>query len=155
MVETCSTCVKHKIPCTVKSHSWQCEHCDAHGRSCNVKVTQSEFRRLIKKTRDLELQIDRLEAMHIFGVPAERKPRHSDMTHRRASKDMAAESSTLEKSTSGDEKDAIAPGIPCVRRSIQLSPFTWDVLEDVPDGFWESGLDPALLASYLAEPPSS
>jgi len=58
MVQKCSSCVKHNRVYKVHLRSGKCNHCNRQNQRCDVKVTQSEFRRLTEEKQKLKRQID-------------------------------------------------------------------------------------------------
>lgn len=57
MVQKCSTCRKHKRVCRVHVRSGKCGECLSRNQRCDVRVTQSEFRRLTEAREKLESQL--------------------------------------------------------------------------------------------------
>src|SRR5689334_6171227 len=57
MVTKCSTCVEKKRVCKVSVRSGRCSECQRRGQSCDVRVTQSEFHRLLSEKEKLRKQI--------------------------------------------------------------------------------------------------
>lgn len=111
-------------------------------------MTQSEFRRLVERTRYFAYWINALEAMHISRVRYEQQ-------HYCDTEDYGARYSALKTPQDEDGSETLVPDTASIAHAIQLSPFTWDVLQDVPGGFWESALDPAMLDNYLQPARSS
>jgi hypothetical protein len=77
-----------------------------------------------------------------------------DLTDRRAAEAVAVESRALEELEAEEAAETLVPDTSLEGLALQLSPSTWGALEDVPDGFWETTLDPALLERYLGPTPS-
>jgi hypothetical protein len=76
-----------------------------------------------------------------------------DLTDRRAAEAIAVESRALEELEATEAQETLVPDTSLEGFALQLSPSTWGALEDVPDGFWETPLDPALLERYLGLTP--
>jgi hypothetical protein len=162
MVQKCSTCVKHNRVCKVHLRSGRCNNCNRMNQKCDVKVTQSEFRRLTEEKQKLKRQIDEalsaqadaLEALRTARAREERLRQQMDLTDRRAAEAIAVESRALEELEAEEAAETLVPDTSLEGLALQLSPSTWGALEDVPDGFWETPLDPALLERYLGPTPS-
>jgi predicted transglutaminase-like cysteine proteinase len=58
IVQKCSTCVKHNRVCKVHLRSGRYNNCNRMNQKCDIKVTQSEFRRLTEEKQKLKRQID-------------------------------------------------------------------------------------------------
>jgi hypothetical protein len=105
MVQKCSTCVKHNRVCKVHLRSGRCNNCNRMNQKCDVKVTQSEFRRLTEEKQKLKRQIDEalsaqadaLEALRTARAREERLRQQMDLTDRRAAEAIAVESRALEE----------------------------------------------------------
>ena len=57
MVKKCSTCVKHNCVYKVYIRSGKCSECLRRGQRCNVRVTESEFKRLAVEKEKLRARI--------------------------------------------------------------------------------------------------
>lgn len=131
-------------------------------QQCDVKVTQSEFRRLTEEKQKLKRQIDEalsaqaeaLEALRTARAREERFRKQMDLTDRRAAEAIAVESRALEELEAEEAQETLVPDTSTQGLALQLSLSAWGALEDVPPGFWENALDPAMLESYLAPAPS-
>jgi hypothetical protein len=161
MVQKCSSYVKHNRVCKVHLRSRKCNHCNRQNQRCDVKVTQSEFRRLTEEKQKLKRQIDEalsaqadaLEALRTARAREERLRQQMDLTDRRAAEAIAVESRALKELDAQEGEETLPLDTPSEGLALQLSPSTWGALEDVPDGFWENTLDPQLLESLLAPAP--
>jgi predicted transglutaminase-like cysteine proteinase len=58
MVQKCSSYTKHNRVYKVHLRSRKCNYCNRQNQRCDVKVTQSEFRRLTEEKQKLKRQID-------------------------------------------------------------------------------------------------
>jgi hypothetical protein len=58
IVQKCSNCVKHNRLCKVHLRSGKCNYYNCQNLWCDVKVTQSEFRRLTEEKQKLKRQIN-------------------------------------------------------------------------------------------------
>lgn len=128
---------------------------------CDVKVTQSEFRRLTEEKQKLRRQIDEalsaqaeaLEALRTARAREERLRQQMDLTDQRAAEAIAVESRALEELDAVEAQETLVPDTSTEGLALQLSPSTWSAMDGVPDGFWEQSLDPSLLESLLATAP--
>jgi hypothetical protein len=162
MVKKCLNCAENGRVCKVHLRSGKCNHCNRMNLRCDVKVTQSEFRRLTEEKQKLKRQIDEalsaqadaLEALRTARAREERLRQQMDLTDRRAAEAIAVESRALEELEATEAQETLVPDTSLEGLALQLSPSTWGALEDVPDGFWETSLDPALLERYLGPTPS-
>jgi hypothetical protein len=158
MVQKCSNCAQHNHVCKVHLRSGKCNHCNRKNLRCDVKVTQSEFRRLTEEKQKLRRQIDEalsaqadaLEALRTARAREERLRQQMDLTDRRAAEAIAVESRALEELEAAEGQETLVPDTSTEGLALQLSPSTWGALEDVPAGFWENPLDSELLGSYVA-----
>jgi hypothetical protein len=162
MVKKCANCAEHGRVCKIHLRSGKCNHCNRMNLRCDVKVTQSEFRRLTEEKQKLKRQIDEalsaqadaLEALRTARAREERLRQQMDLTDRRAAEAIAVESRALEELEAAEGQETLVPDTSLEGLALQLSPSTWGVMEDVPDGFWENSLDPELLSRYLDPAPS-
>ena len=162
MVRKCSNCAKHNRLCKVHLRSGKCNHCNRRNIDCDVKVTQSEFRRLTEEKQKLRRQIDEalsaqaeaLEMLRTARAREERLRKQMDLTDQRAADAIAVESRALEELEAEKGQETLVPDTSTEGLALQLSPSTWGALDDVPPGFWENALDPVLMESYLAPAPS-
>lgn len=162
MVQKCSSCVKHNLVCKVHLRSGKCNYCNRKNLRCDVKVTQSEFRRLTDEKQKLKRQIDEalsaqadaLEALRTARAREDRLRQQLDLTDRRAAEAIAVESRAIEELEAEEGQETLVPDTSPQGLALQLSPSTWGALEDVPDGFWETPLDPVLMDSFLTPAPS-
>jgi len=163
MVQKCSTCVKHNRVCKVHLRSGRCNHCNRQNQRCDVKVTQSEFRRLTEEKQKLKRQIDEalsaqaaaLEALRTARAREERLRQQMDLTDRRAAEAIAVETRAIEELEVEEAQETLVPDTSPQGLALQLSPSTWGAIDGVPDGFWENGLDSSLLENFLASAPSN
>jgi hypothetical protein len=153
MVKKCSTCVKHGRVCRVHVRSGKCGACNRLGQRCDVKVTQSEFRRLAEEKLKLKEQIQEsrdkqeeafrahekaLEEMRVARAREERLRQQMDLLDRRADEAIAVEEQSireLEQLEQSEEFDL--EGVPSEGLSLQLSPSTWGAFEGFPVDYWE------------------
>ena len=105
MVRKCSNCAKHNRLCKVHLGSGKCNHCNRKNIDCDVKVTQSEFRRLTEEKQKLRRQIDEalsaqaeaLEMLRTARAREERLRKQMNLTDQRAAEAIAVESRALEE----------------------------------------------------------
>ena len=142
--------------CKVHIRSRKCSEYLRRGQRCNVRVTESEFKRLaaekeklegrIKESRDaqdaaMRLHEKALEELRTYRAWEQRLRLQMDLLERRAEEAIAVESRELEElEREGvlefDESDP----------SINLSPGTWGAFADLPLDYWEP-LDSSLVVS--------
>jgi predicted transglutaminase-like cysteine proteinase len=143
MVQKCSSCVKHSRVCKVHLRSGKYNHCNRQNQRCDVKVTQSKFRRLTEEKQKLERQIDEalsaqadaLDALRTARAREERLRQQTDLTYSRAAEAIAVESRALKELKVVEGQETLSLETPSDGLAPQLSPSTWGVPEDVFDGF--------------------
>ena len=91
MVQKCSACKKHKTACLVHVRSGRCGAClDRNGR-CDVRITQSEFRRLTAAKKKLEEKLQAaVEAQEAAVREHEEKEKAIDELRRSQKKSLEA-----------------------------------------------------------------
>ena len=117
MVQKCSSCVKHSRVCKVHLRSGKCNHCNRLNQKCDVKLTQSEFRRLTEEKQKLKRQIDEalsaqadaLDALRIARAREERLRQQMDLTDRRAAEAIVVESRALEELDAEEAQETLVP----------------------------------------------
>jgi hypothetical protein len=122
MVQKCSTCVQHNRPCRVHVRSGKCNVCNRLGQRCDVKVTQSEFKRQAAEKEKLKKQIQEscdeqeeafkahnaaLVEMRVAQAKEERLRRQIDLLDRRADKAIAVEERNIQELEREEELDAM------------------------------------------------
>src|SRR5687767_631123 len=73
MVQKCSTCRQHKRVCRVHVSSGKCGECARRGQRCDVRVTQSEFTRLIAEKEKLRSRIKETQKAQTEALKASEK----------------------------------------------------------------------------------
>jgi predicted nucleic acid-binding Zn-ribbon protein len=132
MVQKCSNCAKHNTVCKVHLRSGKCNHCNRKNIRCDVKVIQSEFRRLTEEKQKLKRQIDEalsaqaeaLEALRTARAREERLRQQMDLTDRRAAEAIAVESRALEELDAEEAQETLVPDTSTGDLALQLSPST-------------------------------
>ena len=117
MVQKCSGCAKNNRVCKVHLRSGKCNHCNRMNLRCDVKVTQSEFRRLTEEKQKLKRQIDEalsaqadaLEALRTARAREERLRQQMDLTDQRAAEAIAVESRALEELDAAEAQETLVP----------------------------------------------
>lgn len=147
MVKACSSCAKHSRRCRIHARSGKCSECLKRNQSCDVKVTQSEFRRLADEKKKLQRGIQEavaaqesafaaheaaLEALRIARSREQRLRQQMDLVDARASDAIAVESAALE------ELDLAS--VPAGDLNLHLSPGTWAELDNQGVDWWDSVL---------------
>lgn len=152
MVKKCSSCDKHSRVCKVHVRSGKCSECLRRGQRCDVKVTQSEFKRLAEEKNKLRRKIQEardeqeaamrvhekaLEDLKIARAREERLRQQMDLVDRRAEEAIAVEERSIEEQEAAEAaeflpNDGVAEGL-----SLNLSPGTWSALEGYGDEYWE------------------
>ena len=157
MVTKCSTCVKHKRVCKVGVRSGRCSECQRRGQSCDVRVTQSEFHRLLGEKEKLRKQIKEsqeaqdaamriqekaLEDLRVARAREERLRKQMDLLDSRAETAVAVEERNIEE-LERNETDATMefPTEPD-GFGLHLSPSTWSAFEGYPLDFWVDPNEP-------------
>jgi hypothetical protein len=111
MVKKCSTCVKHSRVCKVHVRSGKCSECLRHGQRYDVKVTESEIKRLtaeeklrvkIKESRDaqnegMHIHEKVLKDLRVARAREERLRTQMDLLDRRAEEAIADEERSIEE----------------------------------------------------------
>ena len=128
--------------------SGKCSECLRRGQRCNVRVTESEFRRLaaekeklesrLKESRDaqdaaMRLHEKALEELRIHRAREQRLRLQMDLLEKRAEEAIAVESRELEELEQEGVMD-FGESDP----SVNLSPSTWGAFEGFPVDYWES-----------------
>jgi hypothetical protein len=153
MVQKCSTCKKHNRACLVHVRSGKCGACNRLGQRCDVRVTQSEFRRLadekiklkkqIQESRDTQEEAFRahekaLEEMRVARAKEERLRQQMDLLDRKADEALAVEEREIQELEETERTGTLSlDDVPSEGLSLQLSPATWGAFEGYPLEFWE------------------
>ena len=132
MVQKCSNCAKHNRLCKVHLRSGKCNHCNRKNIGCDVKVTQSEFRRLTEEKQKLRRQIDEalsaqaeaLEMLRTARAREERLRKQMDLTDQRAAEAIAVEARALEELDTVEGQETLVPDTSAEGLALQLSPST-------------------------------
>ena len=132
MVQKCSSCVQHNRVCKVHLRSGKCNHCNRKNIGCDVKVTQSEFRRLTEEKQKLRRQIDEalsaqaeaLEMLRTARAREERLRKQMDLTDQRAAEAIAVEARALEELDTVEGQETLVPDTSAEGLALQLSPST-------------------------------
>jgi hypothetical protein len=156
MVTKCSTCVEKKRVCKVGVRSGRCSECQRRGQSCDVRVTQSEFRRLLSEKEKLRKQIKEsqeaqeaamriqekaLEDMRVARAREERLRKQMDLLDTRADTAVAVEQRNIEELER--EEDGGTMEFPeSEGTGLHLSASTWGAFEDLPLDFWVDPSEP-------------
>jgi chromosome segregation ATPase len=98
-------------------------------QKCDVKVTQSEFRRLTEKKQKLECQIDEalsaladaLETLRTARSREERLRQQMDLTDCRAAEAIAVEPRALEELEAAEAQETLVPDTSAEGLALQLS----------------------------------
>jgi multidrug efflux pump subunit AcrA (membrane-fusion protein) len=153
MVQKCSTCVKHSRVCKVHVRSGKCGECLRRDQRCDVRVTESEFKRLAsdkeklrsrlkeaKKAQDtaMEAQEKAWEDLRAARAREERLRQQIDLLNRRAAEAIVVEERGIEEQEREEAGETILFEGPSEGLALNLSPSTWAAFEGVPDDFWES-----------------
>jgi uncharacterized protein YdcH (DUF465 family) len=73
MVQKCSTCVKHSRVCEAHVRSGKCGECLRRGQGCDVRVTESEFKRLASDKEELRSRIKEAKEAQDTAMKAQEK----------------------------------------------------------------------------------
>lgn len=157
MVQKCSTCVKHKRVCKVHIKSGRCGECNRRNQRCDVRVTQSEFRRLVEEKDKLRRGIDAareaqdqanrdmekaLEALRTSRAKEQRLRQQMDLLDNRAAEAIAVEERAIEELEQEEASEALLDEAPTEGLALNLSPGTWSALDGYSESFWDDLLDP-------------
>jgi len=157
MPKACSNCRRLGLECKVHVRSGICGKCHLSGsqKSCDVRVTQEEWSRLVSERarllKEMKAALEAQKAAEQAREEAERARILSEQTRQEAA---AREFSLREelRKVELEAEDAIAveeAQIQALERfeaeqaakdappSLALSPYTWSVSGGVPDDFWE------------------
>lgn len=160
IVQKCSTCNKHKRVCKVYLQLGKCSECVKRGQRCDVRVTRSEFDRLLKEKEKLLGQLkesreaqdaalraqDRaLEDLRVARAREERLRQQIDLIDRRSGEAIAVESRNLDLLEFIDNESSSLEG-PSDRFKLALSPSTWNAFEGFPLDFPDVALPSNLLS---------
>jgi uncharacterized protein YdcH (DUF465 family) len=152
MVKKCSSCDKHSRVCKVHIRSGKCSECLRRGQRCDVKVTQSEFKRLaeekdklrkrIQEARDeqeaaMKVHEKALEDLKIARAREERLRQQMDLVDRRAEEAIAVEERSIEEQEAAERMELLPNDVVTEGLSLNLSLGTWSALEGYGDEFWE------------------
>jgi hypothetical protein len=153
MVQKCSACVKNRRVCKVHLRSGKCSQCLRLGQRCDVRVTESEFQRLVQQKEKLRREIKEsraaqdvamkanekaLEDLRVARAREERLRLQMDLIDRRAEDAIAAESHSIEEQELADAGETILFEGPSEGLALNMSPSTWSAFEGVPADFWET-----------------
>jgi hypothetical protein len=153
MVQKCSTCVAKKRVCRVHVRSGKCNVCNRLGQRCDVKVTQSEFKRLAAEKEKLKKQIQEsrdkqeaafkahesaLEELRVARAKEERLRQQMDLLDRRADDAIAVEERNIQELEEQEATETMTFDGPSVGLALQLSPTTWGAFEGFPLDFWDA-----------------
>jgi hypothetical protein len=156
MVQRCSTCVKHNRVCKVHVRSGRCNECNRRNQRCDVRVTQSEFQRLVDQREKLRKEISAakvlqeealkaqekaLEDLRIARAREERLRQQMDLIDHRASEAISVESRAIDELEEEEQEAEAALLLPDSTLSglgLQLSPTTWGALDGLDDAYWSS-----------------
>lgn len=152
MVQKCSTCVKNKRVCRVHVRSGKCSACNRLGQRCDVRVTQSEFKRLAAEKEKLKKEIQEsreaqeasfraseaaLAEMRVARAREERLRTQMDLLDRRADEAIAVEERNIQELEEAESSEVIDLSGPSEGLALQLSPSTWGAWEGFPLDYWE------------------
>lgn len=144
MPKACSNCRRLDLECKVHVKSGICGKCHLSGgqKSCDVRVTQEEWLRLVsERARLLEEVKKALEAQRA-AEQARQKAADQELAAREelrkieteAEDVIAVEEAQIQALERFEAEQATKDAPP----SLALSPYTWSVSGGVPDDFWES-----------------
>jgi hypothetical protein len=152
MVKKCSSCVANNRVCRVHVRSGKCNVCNRSGQRCDVKVTQSEFKRLAAEKEKLKKQIQEsrdkqeeafkaheaaLAEMRVARAKEERLRQQMDLLDRRADEAIAVEERNIQELEQEEGAETMTFDGPSEGLSLQLSPSTWGAFEGWPLEAWE------------------
>jgi predicted nuclease with TOPRIM domain len=147
MVKKCSTCAKHNCVCCVHVCSGKCGACNWLGQRCDVKVTQSEFKRLAAEKVKLKVEIqesrdrqeaafkeheEALEKMRVARAKEERLRQQMDLLDRRADEVIAVKERQIQELEEAEALETITFDSLSKGLALQLSPSTWGAFEGFP-----------------------
>jgi uncharacterized protein YdcH (DUF465 family) len=139
MVKKCSSCDKHSRVCKVHIRSGKCSECLRRGQRCDVKVTQSEFKRLaeekdklrkrIQEARDeqeaaIKVHEKALEDLKIARAREERLRQQMDLVDRRAEEAIAVEERSIEEQEAAERIELLPNDVITEGLSLNISPGT-------------------------------
>ncbi|KAF2741584.1 hypothetical protein M011DRAFT_491208 [Sporormia fimetaria CBS 119925] len=154
MVQKCKTCAKHDRVCKVHIRSGKCSECLRRGQRCDVKVTESEFRRLAaekkklqgrlmesRKAQDDALKLQReamllqekaLENLRVARLREERLRQQLDLLGRESDEAVSVEMRALEELGELEPSEVMSFPDSSDGPSLGLSPATWGAFEGWP-----------------------
>jgi hypothetical protein len=156
MVTKCSTCVAKKRVCKVSVRSGRCSECQRRGQACDVRVTQSEFHRLLGEKEKLRKQIKEsqeaqdaavriqekaLEDLRVARAREERLRKQMDLLDSRAETAVAVEQKNIEE-LEREESGATMEFPESDGTGLHLSANTWGAFEELPMDFWIDPTEP-------------
>jgi chromosome segregation ATPase len=139
IVKKCSSCDKHSRVCKVHVRSGKYNECLRRGQRCDVKVTQSEFKRLaeekdklrkrIQEARDeqeaaMKVHEKALEDLKIARAREERLRQQMDLVDRRAEEAIAMEERSIEEQEAAERMELFPNDVITEGLSLNLSPGT-------------------------------
>ncbi|PSK33409.1 hypothetical protein B9Z65_8923 [Elsinoe australis] len=174
MVKPCQTCARHGRVCKIHVRSGKCSECLRRGQRCDVKVAESEWKRLkderIKLRRKLSAAQDAQrqarnaeeQARRALNAAFEKEMRirqEMDMLEDRAAEAISVEEANIEEQEAAEaatlQLDPSCPGF-------SLSPSTWNALDggfSLDSEFWlefpdtgQGGGGPVISADSLLLP---
>jgi hypothetical protein len=134
----------------VHVRSGKCGECLRRNQRCDVKVTESEFKRLLSEKEKLRQRIREsrdaqelamkahekaLEDLRVARNREERLRQQMDLLDRRAEEAISVEERGIVEQEEG-EHTIVFPE-PSEGLALHLSPRTWGAWDDLPTGFWD------------------
>ena len=141
IVKSCSTYSKYKREYRVYIRSGKYSKCIRRGQRYDIQVTQSEQEHLKKEKTKLRQGIKKAykaqeKARADLQVAFARKMRlrqQMDFLDKRVKDAVSIKESALAEA----DQEVIDFSQPSEGSALNLSPYTWSALDDLPDGFWD------------------
>ena len=141
MVRKCSRCRSSGKACRVHLRSGMCSNCVRRNYTdCDVRVTEAEWERLRAERKRLtqELEAAREESNKAMSREM-RLRRQLDQLEEREAEAISVEERDIQEQEVEEGQGLLEPLHPPENPGpdLAMSPWTWSILEGIPDDMWE------------------
>lgn len=142
MPRACSNCRRRGVECKVHVRSGICGECHlaGSGQTCDVRVTQEEWARLIsERARLLREMKAALEAQRVAEVARSKAIEEEAQIREQLRKiEVEAEEAIMVEEAQIQMLERKEAEQEAGRNSsLALSPYTWSAMDGIPDEFWD------------------
>lgn len=155
MPVACRNCRNAGLACRVHVRSGRCGQCNSRNLlDCNIRISEEEWdairetkRRLTEEIEKSRLERLRLEELRNSLESNERRLRaEMEENDRRAAEAISVEEQDIQRLERLEAAEASSSAA-----GFALSPFTWSVMDGLPDDAWEADA-PSFLATPMVIP---